>query len=80
MSPFAQWVGRPVILQVTMDNAKSALEGKIVSDAPESLHFQAQNARRILIVPKSCVLAVEEAPRTNSSRSRQSHWEMQLAS
>jgi len=81
MSSFSEWIGKPVILQIKMDGSRSILEGKIVNDSSQSLHFQAQSGRRTLIIPKICVLAVGEVFRKKKAEgSRQSRWEMPLAS
>jgi hypothetical protein len=80
MSPFAQWIGKPVILQVKAENAKATLLGTIIDDAENALHFQPQKGRRILVIPKSCVLAVEETPRLIAYQSRRRRWEVPLAS
>jgi RNase P/RNase MRP subunit p29 len=80
MSPFNQWIGQPVILQVEVENTRSTLEGTIIGDTLTSLHFQAKKGRRILVIPKTCVLAVEEAPRLIAYQSRRRRWEMPLAS
>lgn len=79
-SPFAEWIGKPVILQVKVENSRSALSGTIIDDALEALHFQPQNGRRTLVIPKACVLAVEEAPRLKDHRSGRRRWGMPLAS
>ena len=80
MSPFAQWIGKAVILQVKAENSRATLQGKIIDDGPKSFHFQSQKGRRIVVIPKACILAVEEAPRQLASKSRQRRWEMPLAS
>lgn len=80
MSPFAPWIGKPVILQVKVENSRATLQGTIVDDAQEALHFQPQKGRRILVIPKICVLAVEDAPRLIAYQSRRRRWEMPLAS
>ena len=80
MNPFAQWIEKPVILQVKAGNSRATLEGSIIDDATNSLHFQPHRGRRILLIPKSCVLAIEEAPRTKACQSRPRHWEIALAS
>ena len=80
MSPFAQWIGKPVILQVKVDNSRATLQGTIIDDAQKALHFLPQKGRRIVVIPKTCVLAVEEAPRPMAYQSRRRHWEMPLAS
>jgi hypothetical protein len=80
MSPFAQWISKPVILQVKVEDSRATLQGTIIDDALESLHFQPQKGPRILVIPKTCVLAVEEMPRLKAVQSRQRHWEIPLAS
>jgi hypothetical protein len=80
MSPFTQWIGKPVVLQVKVDSSRAALQGTIIDDALNSLHFQSQKGRRILVIPKAYVLAVEEAPRLEARLSREMHWVMPLAS
>jgi RNase P/RNase MRP subunit p29 len=80
MSPFAQWIGKPVILQVKAENSRATLQGTILDDAQNALHFQPQKCRRILVIPKTCVLAVEETPRLIAYESRRRRWEMPLAS
>jgi hypothetical protein len=79
MSPFAQWIGVPVILQVKTENSRASLQGTIMDDGPKSFLFQSQKGRRMFVIPKTCVLAVEEAPRQLASKSRQRHWEMPRA-
>jgi hypothetical protein len=80
MSPFAQWIGKPVILQVRVENSRASLRGKLIDDGLKSLQFQPLKGRRILVIPKTCVQAVEEAPRPMAYQSRRRHWEMPLAS
>jgi hypothetical protein len=80
MSPFAQWIGKPVIVQVKVDSSRAVLQGTITDDAVKSICFQLHEGRRILVIPKACVLAVEEAPRLEARRSRQMPWVMPLAS
>jgi hypothetical protein len=79
MSPFAEWIGKPVILQVRVDDSRSTLEGTIVRDAVNSLHFQLCKGRRTLMIAKSTILAVEQAPGLEA-RHFQRHWEMPIAS
>lgn len=79
MSPFAEWIGQPVILQVRVENFRSTLEGTIVRDAVNSLHFQLAKGRRTLMIAKSTILAVEQAPGL-VTRHVQRRWEMPLAS
>jgi hypothetical protein len=80
MSPFGQWINKPVILQVKVEKSRATLQGTILADTQNSLHFQPHKGRRILVVSKTCVLAVEEAPRSAAYRSRRRRWEMPLAS
>ena len=79
MSPFAEWIGQPVILQVRVDASRSSLEGTIIRDAVSSLHFQLSKGRRTLMIAKSTVLAVEQAPGL-VARHAQRRWEMPIAS
>lgn len=79
MSPFDQWIGQPVIMQVKVENSRSTLEGTIIGDALNSLHFQPRKGRRIHVIAKSAVLAIEEALGLEVAQS-QRRWEMPLAS
>ena len=79
MSPFAEWIGQPVILQVKVESSRSTLEGTILGDAENSLLFQLSKSRRTLMIPKSTILAVEQAPGLGA-RQFQRRWDMPLAS
>ena len=80
MCPFAEWIGKPVILQVKAEKSRAILQGTILADTQNSLHFQPHKGRRILVIPKKSVLAVEETPRLAAYQSRRRRWEMPLAS
>ena len=61
-SPFERWIGRAVIVQLTLGQVKLSLRGTLLKDGSEILLVKPE-AGSDLEIPKTKVLAIEEVRR-----------------
>jgi len=58
-SPFAAWIGQPVVLQVALGDIKVPLRGKLLREGSDTLRVRIGDTWDVDIY-KTMVLAVEE--------------------
>jgi hypothetical protein len=68
-SPFAAWIGHPVIVQVALGDIKVPLRGKLLKDSGETLRMRIGEGWDVDIY-KAMVVAVEEDAMSNLSAVR----------
>ena len=79
-SPYAFWMGQPVLVQVMVEAAKSTLRGVIIGESEDSLQFCLCKEGRKVLIQKSTVLAVEQEAKQEAHLGLPVDWQMPLAS
>lgn len=60
LSPYASWVGQPVILQVAAEEFCVPLRGVIVGESESSVLFRVEESLEDIDIYKMLILAVEQ--------------------